>query len=370
MKHPQSGSAAGTVGSVAALALVAMGASGAARPTDAAWPGPASVELASGIYQFLSPDIAGNVDGNSVAIVTDQDVVVFDTTLLPATAQSVIGELRQLTAKPVRYVVNSHWHPDHSGGNETFALAYPNLDIIASQDTRRLMQQTMGVYVRTLEFEANQANQEIEKELKSGKATDGKPLTDSDRSDLRSQLTMERRFLSEYRAMHARLPTMTFGDSLTLYHGGREFRLMHLVGHTAGDTVLYLPAEKVLLTGDLLAYPVPFCADSHPTAWIASLEALLQLDAQVIVPGHGRAQSDQAYLRLVLESLQWVGAQVHAALARGLTLAETQKAVNLDAVRVKFTHDDPDLNAAFDGNFAPVIRQFYDEATEGLENYQ
>ena len=332
--------------------------------------GPKTVKLAPGVYQFISPETAGNVDGNSIAIVNDRDVLVFDTNLLPATAQKVLTEIRRITPKPVRYAANSHWHPDHSGGNELYAKSFPDLEIIATQNTRRLMEDTAAVYVKTLEFESAQAEQEMRKALETGKMSDGKPLTPKDRDDLQSQLAQQAQFQTEYKAAHAALPTLTFGDSLTLHHGGREFRFMHLVGHTGGDMVLYLPAEKILLTGDLLAYPVPFCADSHPSEWVASLEALQRLDSSIIVPGHGDAQHDAAYLHLVLDSLKDIAMQVRQALHRGLTLAETQKAVDLTPIRLRFTHDDSELNASFEGNFTPIVRQMYDEATEGLELYQ
>jgi len=332
--------------------------------------GPKSVQVAPGIYQFISPEVAGNVDGNSVAVINDRDVLVFDTNLLPATALKVLAELRKITPKPVRYAANSHWHPDHSGGNDTYAKAFPDLEIIATESTRRFMENTMAVYVKTLEFESAQAIGEIKKDLKSGKTADGKALSLEARGELQSELNSQDQFLTDYKANRPALPTLTFGDTLTLYHGGREFRFMHLVGHTGGDMALFLPAEKILLAGDLLAYPVPYCADSHPAAWIASLETLSKLDATIMVPGHGEAQRDPAYLTLVLDSLRSIETQVHDALRRGLTLAETQKAVNLDPIRLRFTHDDSDLNESFEGNFTPIVRQMYDEATEGLELYQ
>jgi cyclase len=356
--------------SLFALTLAIVTSICAAGATDVSWPGPKIVELAPGIIQFISPDLAGNVDGNSIAILTDRDVVLFDATILPATADAVLNELRQLTPKPIRYLVNSHWHPDHSGGNDEFAKAYPDLEIIASQHTRELMLDTASVYVKTLEFETAQANKEIDKELKSGRTSDGRRLTPMDREELHSQLTQGGRFLAEFKATHSKLPTLTFGDTLTLFHGGRELRFLRLPGHTAGDVALFLPAEKVLLTGDLLAYPVPFCADSHPSAWIASLEALSRLDAKIIVPGHGQAQQDSSFLQLVLDSFRLIHQQVRDALHRGLTLQETQRAINLATIRTKFTHDDPNLNEVFDGNFTPIVRQFYDEATEGLEQSQ
>lgn len=341
-----------------------------ATAPDLPWPGPRHVELAPGVVQFISPELAGNVDGNSIAILTDRDVVFFDATLLPASAEAVQKELRQLTSKPVHYLVNSHWHPDHSGGNGAFVKAFPDLEIIASDRTRQFMEKTAGVYIKTLEFETAQTDLEINKELKSGRTADGKRLTQTDREDLRSQLALEGRFLAEFKAMHASLPTLTFRDALTLFYGGREFRFYRLPGHTDGDVAVFLPAEKILLTGDLLVYPVPFCADSHPSDWIASLEALSRLNAKIIVPGHGDAQFDSSFLQLVLESFRTIRQQVANALRQGLTFQQTERAIDLKTMRTAFTHDDPALIAAFDGNFTPVIRRFYDEATEGLEQYQ
>jgi len=270
----------------------------------------------------------------------------------------------------VRYVVNSHWHPDHWDGNELYAREFPDLEIIASATTRRLMENTMHVYIKTLEFESRDANQQLERALKSGKSADGKTLSEKGREEIREDLRAERNFLAEYQGLHPVLPTLTFGDTLTLFHGGREIRLMQLPGHTAGDTVLFLPKEKIALVGDLLVYPVPYLASAHPTAWIASLKTLSQLDADTFIPGHGPVLHDRDYLNLVADSLQSVVDQVHAALLKGMSLTETQKFVNLAAIKLKFTHDDPELNAEFDGNFAPIVRQAYDEATEELELYQ
>jgi hypothetical protein len=83
--------------------------------------------------------------------------------------------------------------------------------------------------------------------------------------------------------------------------------------------------------------------------------------------GHGQAQHDKNYLNTVTESLQSVADQVNKALQRGKTLEQAQKFVKLDDIRVKFTHDDPLLNEEFQGNFASIVRQVYDEATEELE---
>jgi glyoxylase-like metal-dependent hydrolase (beta-lactamase superfamily II) len=330
------------------------------------------VEVGTGIYLFLSPDYDSiEVDGNSIAVVCDSDILVFDTNVLPSSAAGVLDEIRKVSDKPVRYVVNSHWHPDHWDGNELYASRFPDLEIIASTATRRFMKNSMHVYGKTIEKLAADAAKQMQESLRTGRNPDGTALSDSDRKDFARDLQIQKDFMAEYSAMHPVLPTLTFDQQLTLYHGGREFRFMHFVGNTAGDTALYLPREKTLIAGDLLTVPIPFGADSHPSQWIASLKTLRSLDLDVIIPGHGPVQHDKAYLDLLIAALQSVVDQVHAALARGLTLERTRQAVKIDDIRKKFTNGDATLDAEFEGNFTqPIVRQVYDEATEELELYQ
>jgi len=198
-------------------------------PAFAADSATSMVELADGVYQFLSPDIDGiAVDGNSIAILNERDVLVFDTNVLPSTAMAVLSDIRKLTAKPVRYAVNSHWHPDHWDGNELYARHFPDLEIIASETTRRLMQNTMKVYVKTLEFEMKGSNKEFADQLRTGKSAAGKKLSEADRKEIRSTLRAEQNFLAEYNHRQPVLPSLTFQRKLTLYHGGRVFQLLDI----------------------------------------------------------------------------------------------------------------------------------------------
>jgi cyclase len=329
-------------------------------------------QIADGIYLFTSPDIDGiEVDGNSIAIVGADDVLVFDTNVLPSSAQRVLAEIRKITNKPVRYVVNSHWHPDHWDGNEVYAREFPGVEIIATTDTRRLMERTMNVYGKTIEKLVGDGAKQMQDALQTGKNQDGSPLSDADRKEMVDDLRIQKEFMTEYNAMKPVLPTVTFDDRITLRGASREIQIIHLPGNTTGDAVLYLPKEKILLSGDLLTSPVPFGADSHPAQWIESLKTLDRMDVKVIIPGHGEAQYDKAYLELMLQALQSAEDQVHAALAQGMTLEDTRKFVKFEELRAKFTHGDANLNAEFDGNFTqPIILAVYDEATEGLQLYQ
>lgn len=98
------------------------------------------VQIAEGIYQFVSaPDGYVPTTTNSVVIVNDNDVLVFDDFARPSTARTELAEIRKITDKPVRYLVNSHHHPDHWSGNEVYAEAFPNLEIIATEESRQYM---------------------------------------------------------------------------------------------------------------------------------------------------------------------------------------------------------------------------------------
>src|SRR5689334_23863712 len=98
-----------------------------------------TVQIADGVYQFITGRDGYVPRGNSVVIVNEDDVLVFDTFTRPSTARKELSEIRKITNKPIRYVVNSHWHPDHWSGNEVYAREFPNLEIIATEETRDYM---------------------------------------------------------------------------------------------------------------------------------------------------------------------------------------------------------------------------------------
>lgn len=103
-------------------------------------PAPEKIEVAKGIYLFVSkPYGEVGMDGNSVAILSRDGVLVFDTNATPASSALVLAEIRKLTDRPVRYVVNSHWHWDHWYGTETYTKAFPDVKVVAHEKSREMM---------------------------------------------------------------------------------------------------------------------------------------------------------------------------------------------------------------------------------------
>ena len=323
------------------------------------------IVIADGIYQFMTMRDSYVRQLNSVAVVNENDVLVFDTDTRPSTARLILAEIRKITDKPVRYVVNSHWHPDHWSGNEVYANAFPGLEIIATEQTREFMQNVADAWPARFTAELNQRKTAFFEEFGAGKPGDAATHTPEQRAREEDDLRTYESFVQEATSLHRTYPTLTYVDSLTLRHGGREFRFLSVTGDAEGTTVLYLPQEKVLITGDAVSFPIPYVSPP-PSRQGKSLRILAQLDVDVIVPGHGPAFHDNAFLNLELELIEAVIKGVHEALRKGmLSLDEVQKTVTVDELRVKFTHDDPDLDARYRNRVKELVALAIREQRDG-----
>src|SRR5450755_232569 len=178
------------------------------------------VVIADGIYQFSAAPDGYVPNGNSIVIVNENYVLVFDTFTRPSTARTVLAEIRKITDKPVRYVVNSHHHPDHWSGNEVYAEAFPNLEIIASEESRRYMMNIANAWppVFTKNLQRDQAA--LDQELSAGKDSDGAALTAEQRRKDEDEVRLEREFVAEAMTVKRTYPTLTYNERLTLHHGG------------------------------------------------------------------------------------------------------------------------------------------------------
>ena len=300
-------------------------------------------DLGDGVYLFRAPsDLDYWTSTNSVVILSDDDVTVFDSCTRAVTARAVIAEIRKLTTKPVRVLINSHWHQDHWSGNDEYAKAFPGLRIVSSAETRAYMSR-MGprFFVDELgEFGLEGMRAELAKAIEAGKLGDGSPLTPEIRARKEASIATASQFAREVEAVPRVLPNLVYGNEMTFWSGRRELRLMSMTGDATGSTVLYLPGNKILVTGDVLVSPEdgngppPWTTNSYAvTPWLESLRRLEALDADVIVPGQGPAMHDKTYLVRTIALFAGIIDQVHVGLERGLVKAkEVQAAVNVDEI--------------------------------------
>jgi glyoxylase-like metal-dependent hydrolase (beta-lactamase superfamily II) len=286
-----------------------------------------SVKVADGIYLFTTTPYADvGLSGNSVAILSNEGVLVFDSNGTPETAATVLEAIRKLTDKPVRYLVNSHWHWDHWGGNQVYQAAFPGLQIITHEKTRELMLTVEPRWnEKGLKEDLPQFLEGFEKQIAEAKAK-GAPAERIKAAEER--LAADRNFLVQKQSLRKTYPDVTFSDSMTLYLGSREIQILHARAITAGDTYLYLPKEKVLVTGDILLGPYPFAiGGTYPADWLRTLERLATLGPAMILPGHGDAEDSSDFLQKNVALFREVIRQVKDAKAKGMTLDQTTEAL-------------------------------------------
>ena len=219
---------------------------------------PLRTELARGVFLFTTPGYGDvGLDGNSIAVLARDGVLVFDTNGTPRAAAAVLAEIRKLTQQPVRWIVNSHWHWDHWYGTETYQQAFPDVRIVSHEKGRQLM---MGP---ALEFNRPFLNEQLPGYIQSlEKRATEKP-------ELAPLLEADKMFLAQKQNVHPVFPNVTFSERLTIELGERHVEVLNYGrGVTPGDTFVYLPRERILLLGDLIVNPVTFALSGYPTEWL------------------------------------------------------------------------------------------------------
>jgi cyclase len=322
-------------------------------------------KLADGVYGFVWKGLLENpINGNSLFIVNDRDVVVVDTSNFPSTARVMLAELRKLTDKPVRYVVNTHWHDDHHSGNFVFRDAYPGAEIVAHKNTRAdMLTQSYGARAKDL-ANIEQSAQTMERWIANGKDDSGKPMDEARNKRAREIADYDRAASVELQAVKEAPADLTFEDHLTITRGARTIELLWLGrANTRGDVVVMLPKERIVATGDLVVSPVPFMFGSYYEEWAATLAKLDALPADTLFLAHGEPQRDRAYLRQVQALLADVVAQAKAAASAGLSVEQAKAKITLADWKTKFAGDDVAKQRAFDAFVvAPAVERAFMQA--------
>ena len=299
-------------------------------------------KVAEGVYALIRNEPLGLwFEANNVFIINDDDVVVVDANISVAATKEILAALRKLTPKPVRYVINTHWHEDHIIGNQVWREAFPGVEFIGHASTLKDLP-TTGAANRKQSVEGGPGLIKLLRDqLEKNKSLAGGELTDEERAGYAETARLVERYVAEAPQFQIILPTLAVEDRLTLHRGNRVIEIRHLGrAHTAADLVVYLSKENIVITGDLVVWPVPLVGStSYPADYGAALEKLLTLRPAVIVPGHGPVMRDDAYVKQMVRLLTSVKQQVEAAVARGATLEQTRKSVNIEEFRQAFAGD-------------------------------
>src|SRR5438552_6791709 len=276
-------------------------------------------KVADGVHVAVAAP-AYKVNSNTAIIESDDGVVIVDTHSKPSAARVIVDRVRELTKKPVRFVVNTHFHWDHWHGNEVYPAAYPNAESITNQTTREAM-------VRKGRKRSQDHVRQVPAEIAKLKADLAAARAAGDRARLEADLRYAESYLAEVTGLKPALPTMAFERTMKRYRRDREIHLLYLGrAHTEGDVFVYLPKEKVVITGDALIGWTPFMGDGYPADWATTLDRLAELDFTHMIMGHGEV-AGRDWLRIFRGYVHDMVEAVRAEVMRGATLEEAQRRV-------------------------------------------
>jgi len=276
-------------------------------------------KVADGVHVAVAAP-AYKVNCNTAIIESDDGVIIVDSHSKPSAARVIIERLREMTRKPVRYVINTHFHWDHWHGNEAYPAAYPGAEIVTNQITREAMR-TKGL--KRIQDHVRQVPGEIAR-LRAELAAVGAP---AGRAKLERDLALAQAYLAEVTALQPALPTLAFEQTMRIYRRDREIHLLHLGrAHTEGDVFVYLPKEKIAITGDAVIGWTPFMGDGYPEDWAGTLDRLAQFDFTHMIMGHGEV-AGRDWLRTFRAYVHDLVEAVRQEVAAGATLDEVKQRV-------------------------------------------
>jgi glyoxylase-like metal-dependent hydrolase (beta-lactamase superfamily II) len=358
------------LGWLAAAAILAAApaahAAPAASPFEMQWR-----ELAKGVWVGSRPvSYRQPVMTNTTVVIGETGVLVFDAAGFALQGEALVAKLAELTDKPVTHVAISHWHGDHSMGDQALLAKYPRAEVIAHEFTARYISSPNGERVERRDRKAESEYRATrEKALETGKRADGTVVSPVVRAFYVDLLAHFDEVNDELERREVVQPTRTMTDRLVIDLGGRTAELRHIaLGNTKGDMFLWLPGERLLATGDIVVRPTPYGFFSYPRSWAGVLRQLKALGATTIVPGHGDVMTDPAYLDLLAETMDLVAAQVGASVKAGRTLEETRAAMDWSSVEKRFGGGDEMAGRLFNLWFkVPIVEAEYNLAT-GKDN--
>jgi cyclase len=235
-----------------------------------------TTEVAPGVFAYVQAE-GGLCVANAGVITAPGGPTVIDALFTPSMTSALLGEVRRLSGAAPKRLLNTHHHVDHTLGNAGFPA---ETQVLAHAKAKAEMERTGLGVLEIIRRMAPHFGPELD------------------------------------RGVSVRLPDATFdGDALELDVGGRSVRLLHLGGgHTRGDVLVHLPAERVLFTGDLaFLYVTPLAFEGHVGNWMRILRRVIdEVDADTIVPGHGPV-APKSDLRLVLGYFERLHAHARAA---------------------------------------------------------
>jgi cyclase len=241
-------------------------------------------KITDGVYGAIAHGRA-LINSNSVIFENTDDVLIVDAQASPSAVHALVAQIRrEITRKPVRYVVATHLHGDHTQGLLGHRQLAPDVRIISSVSTFDRLSATGAARLKSATDGAERSLANFQEQLSTAKTPDQKAYW-------AEMISQTRAFIEETRNIPLELPNVTVDDHLIIHDRAHELRVFYGGrGHTAGDLFVFCPEKKTIATGDMLHSFFPFIGDGYPSEWPVTLRRVGELGFTNVVGGHGGAQ--------------------------------------------------------------------------------
>jgi glyoxylase-like metal-dependent hydrolase (beta-lactamase superfamily II) len=284
-------------------------------------------KVADGVYCALAhPQALTNC--NAAIFVNAQDVLVVDAHSKPSAAASLIAQIRkEVTPKPVRYLVNTHFHWDHTQGDSAYRAGGAKVEIIASETTKRLLTENARNRLKDSLAGVPQIIDGLQARVAKGSSAREKEF-------YQEQIRQAKAYQEEMKDFVPELPDIAFTESHVIKDRAHDLHIeFHGRAHTAGDVVVFCPQKRAVASGDAIIGFLPNIADGYPREWPRTIDSIGQLAAARILPGHGPVQPNHQRAIQMRNYIEELTELVESGKKAGKSLAELQKTITLASVK-------------------------------------
>ena len=278
-------------------------------------------KVAEGVYAALAkPQVMTN--SNAAIFVLSRDVLVVDAHSKPSAAAALIAQIRkEVTQKPVRYLVNSHFHWDHTQGDAAYKAANAKIDIISSDTTKRLMAESQRDRLK-------ESLNGIPAMMDTLKARLARAANAREREWCNDQMRQLQAYQEEMKSYPLELPTVTFAKTHVIKDSAGDVHIdFHGKAHTAGDIEVFSPSKKVVATGDAIIGFLPNLNDGFPRPWPKTIDSIAALPFDYIIGGHGDVQKGRERMGQFRNYIEDLTARVEQGKKAGKPVAELLKTI-------------------------------------------
>jgi glyoxylase-like metal-dependent hydrolase (beta-lactamase superfamily II) len=278
-------------------------------------------KVADSVYAAIAkPQILTNC--NAVIFVLSRDVLVVDAHSKPSAAAVLLAQIKkEVTDKPVRYLVNSHFHWDHTQGDAAYKAANAKMEIIASDVTKQLMGQIGRDRLK-------ESLASVPGMIDTLRARLAQARTAQDRDWANEQLRQLQAYQEEMKSYPLELPTVTFAKTHAIQDSAGDLHIeFHGRAHTAGDIQVFSPSKKAVAAGDTIIGFLPNLNDGYPRPWPKTIDSVAELKFDHLVGGHGPVQQGRARMGQFRNYIEDLTARVEKAKKAGVPLTDLQKQI-------------------------------------------